>query len=65
MAIGYTRGTKISKKECGDCGTVWDDDQILDDSYIKHGYGDDSCPFCHTKWRPTQVIKLKKLTKRG
>ena len=62
MGIGYQRATKIIKKECGKCNTVWDDDQIYDDSkFVNHGYGEDSCPFCHTPWELDLIFKIPKL----
>jgi hypothetical protein len=64
MGIGYTRAKKIQKKECEICHSVWDDDQIYDDSYIKHGYGGDECPFCHRPWELTTIRKLPKLRKK-
>ena len=59
MDIEYRR--KLSKnkrtvhKECTDCSTVWCDDQIMDGG---HGYGEDSCPFCHKKWKSEVTIAL-------
>jgi hypothetical protein len=64
MGIGYTRAKKIYKKECEECNTVWDDEQIVDDGIISHCYGGDSCPFCHADWEATKIIKLSKLQKR-
>jgi len=61
MGIGYVRAKKIYKKECEECASVWDDEQIYDDSFIKHGYGDDSCPFCHADWELTTTRKLPKI----
>lgn len=56
------RAKKVLKKECEKCGTIWDDDQILDDGkLVLHGYGGDSCPFCHTDWELTEIRKISKL----
>jgi hypothetical protein len=59
MGIGYVRSTKILKKGCKSCSTIWDDEQILAD--VQHGYGGDSCPFCHAPWELTTILKIPKL----
>lgn len=48
-------------KECTKCGTVWCDDYIIPNKHqfrCGHGYGQDTCPFCHRDWHEEEVIKL-------
>jgi hypothetical protein len=59
MGIGYVRSTKVLKKICSECHTLWDDEQILAD--VQHGYGGDTCPFCHANWELTEIRKIPKL----
>ena len=62
MGIGYVRSKKVLKKECEECGTFWDDEQLFHD---KHQYGEDNCPFCHKPWEATKIRKLPKLKLKG
>lgn len=61
MGIGYVRAKKVIKKECAECGTIWDDEQIVEDRTGKHGYGNDNCPFCHVPWELLHTFKIPKL----
>jgi hypothetical protein len=63
MGIGYVRAKKVIKKECAKCATIWDDEQIQYDNgaTMQHGYGDDSCPFCHAPWKLEHIFKIPKL----
>ena len=62
MGIGYMRNKTVVKKECGKCHTVWDDAQIVEDGLAtSHGYGYDSCPFCHSEWNLDLIQKFPKL----
>jgi hypothetical protein len=62
MGIGYVRAKKVLKKRCNKCDTIWDDDQIVEDrTLVLHGYGGDSCPFCHADWELTTIITIPKL----
>ena len=53
----YKRVGEPAKKECDNCNTVWDDKNLFND---QHQYGTTNCPFCHTLWEATEIIKLSK-----
>ena len=57
----YKRVGQPAKKECDNCNTVWDDKQLFND---QHQYGTTNCPFCHTPWEVTEIIKLPSLVMR-
>lgn len=54
-------------KECTECRTVWCDEYIIPNKHqyrVGHGYGQDSCPYCHADWQEGEVITYKRAPKR-